>query len=178
MRKFVSGYRYVLLGAQWSSHSRVKSFTKDLERTLDELTSKGITVIILGQVPRFPSFNQNCELARVADPGMQCVVGNKAGVIPPINEYLQEVASRHSNVSYIDISDVVCPDGKCSPYLNSAPIYYDPGHLSMAGSWDVGQELVGRGIPLKETFRAIANAGSGKPSATQYQTSDNASAPP
>ena len=164
MLKQVEKYRYVLLGAQWSSYAQVKGFEEDLELTLTELGKRGAKVIILGQVPRFPSFNQNCELARISDPALECEAARDDGVVAPINESLKTLASRHPHVRYMDVSGIVCPNGACSPYLAGAPIYYDPGHLSMAGSWDVGRALVSRGIPLEDVFHEMGAAGS-RPSA-------------
>lgn len=161
VRKEVRRYPYVILGAQWTSHSRVDGFERDLVATLEELDRRGTKVIILGQVPRFPSFNQNCEIARISSPDLVCEAAVGNGAIPSINRRLKRIAQRHSHVEYMDVSDVICPDGECSPYLGEGPIYFDPGHLSMAGSWDVGRALVASGIPLEETFKAMAGKADG-----------------
>lgn len=158
VRKEVRKYPYVLLGAQWTSHSRVASFEKDLVATLEELGRHGAHVIILGQVPRFPSFNQNCEIARISDLELVCEAATGDGAIPSINRKLKRLSDTYPHVDYMDVSDVICPDGKCSPYLGGAPIYYDPGHLSMTGSWDVGRKMVSTGIPLRKEFRHMREA--------------------
>ena len=155
IRKETRRYPYVFLGAQWTSHSRVDGFERDLTATLEELGRFGATVVLLGQVPRFSSFNQNCELSRIADPSVRC--GVRGGTIPDINSRLESVASRYPHVHYMDVSQVICPKGVCSPYLANEPSYYDPGHLSMAGSWDIGWELVARGA-LPTLFGEIREA--------------------
>lgn len=162
IRKQARRYPYVFLGAQWTSHSRVEGFEADLEATFEELGQFGATVVVLGQVPRFPSFNQNCELSRISDPTVICKAALGDGAMPAINKRLQAIVARHPHVHYMDVSEIICPKGACSPYIAEAPIYFDAGHLSMAGSWDVGREMVSREIPLPHVFRAIgAGAGAG-----------------
>lgn len=161
IRRQTRRYPYVFLGAQWTFHSRVEGFEADLEATLKELGRFGATVVVLGQVPRFPSFNQNCELSRISDPAVTCKAAVNDGAIPAINKRLQVIAARHSHVHYMDVSEIICPGGGCSPYIAEAPIYFDAGHLSMAGSWDVGREMVSGQIPLPHVFRAIGAAGGG-----------------
>ncbi|MEZ0470917.1 acyltransferase family protein [Luteimonas salinilitoris] len=163
IRKQTRKYPYVLLGAQWTSHSRTEGFEKDLNATLRELGRNGATVVLLGQVPRFASFNQNCEIARISKPALECEAASGGGVVPRINERLKELANRYSHVEYMDVSDIICPKGACSPYLASAPIYFDAGHLSMTGSWDVGREIVAGGIPLADVFRGMRQGASAVP---------------
>ena len=68
----------------------------------------------------------------------------------------------------MDVVRVVCPRNGCSPYLHGKPVYYDHGHLSMTGSWEIGEELVATGMPLRNVFtrlgrqaRSQATSGSG-----------------
>jgi peptidoglycan/LPS O-acetylase OafA/YrhL len=158
VRKEVKRYPYVLLGAQWTSHSRTTGFEQDLERTLSELVKNGSQVVILGQVPRFNSFNQNCELRRVASPENDCTEVQGTGVVPSINKLLLSIARRHAGVHYLDVSQTICPQGECSPYIDGKPIYFNAGHLSMAGSWDVGRTMLEDEVPLPEVFKAMADS--------------------
>ncbi|NZA25320.1 acyltransferase [Luteimonas sp. SJ-92] len=155
MREQTQRYQYVFLGAQWSFHSRVPGFKRDLERTIRELTKAGSHVVILGQVPRFPAFNQNCEFKRVGNPDLNCEA-SVGGRVPHINRYLASLAGKYSRVDYLDLTHVICPAGKCSPYLHGRPVYYNAGHLSMAGSWELGRELVDGGLPTEDVFQAMS----------------------
>src|SRR5690606_26234433 len=63
-----ANYPLVVLGAQWSSHSRTPGFRDDLRATLATLTRNGSNVVLLGLVPRFPGYEHACELRRLRMP--------------------------------------------------------------------------------------------------------------
>lgn len=155
----VKDYDVVILGAQWGYHVHSSPhFDNDLERTVRILTKAGKQVIILGLVPRFPNYDRNCELRRLRMHHIDCLVraseGGKANIA--LNRRLKAIAKRNPGAYYMDITRIICPRGKCTPYLDDRPVYYDPGHLSMAGSWLVGERLVRDGVPLRPVFRKLA----------------------
>ncbi|WP_158238358.1 MULTISPECIES: acyltransferase family protein [Luteimonas] len=165
LRRETARYEYVFLGAQWTSHAKREGFERDLRRTLHELTRQGKKVVILGQVPRFPSYDRSCELRRVRLPMVDCSTRSAVGgrVDSKVNAILQAAARRSPGVEYMDVSDLLCPSRQqCSPYLDGQPIYYDPGHLSMTGSWEVGRAMLTHGMvprPILRTFQSPAVEG-------------------
>jgi peptidoglycan/LPS O-acetylase OafA/YrhL len=151
----VEPYQYVVLGAQWSSHSRVKSFRKDLEKTIRQLRARGKQVVLLGMVPRFNSYGLKCEARRLRLPLVDCE--RRSGESPyldtAINTYLRGLAANDTGISYLDVSKILCVGGVCRPYLDSKPVYYDAGHLSMAGSWEIGAKMVDDPDTIPDVFR-------------------------
>lgn len=152
-------YDYVVLGAQWSSHSRKPGFKKDLARTVRALAKDGRKVVLLGMVPRFPRYDKACELRRLRLPAIDCAEQARTGgrIDKSINRFLRGIARRDPDVYYMDVEAVLCTPA-CSPYLSGQPVYYNAGHLSMTGSWEVGQAVVKEGIPLRALFKSVARA--------------------
>lgn len=137
-------FRTVVISGAWSNYARNLEFRQDLERTLSAITAKGIHVVILGEAPYFPNYNRNCELRALRVGGGDCEkrltmpdVGKAA-----IDRYLESLASVREGVTYVDARSVICHDGVCSPYVNGRPVYYNSTHLSMEGSWLIGEKLM------------------------------------
>ena len=159
IRQQAKAYDVVILGGQWSSHERQNpNFLKDLGQTVRELTAAGNEVIIVGIVPRFPNYDAGCEQRRLRLPLIDCRrrSAERGAVNTGLNRKLAALARRNTGAHYMDITAIICPDGECSPYLGGRPIYYDAGHLSMAGSWEVGRRIVEKGVPLRDVFRRLA----------------------
>ena len=177
VKKSIDDYDYVFLGAQWSSHSKNPNFERDLERTLRTIRKMGKRAVVLGMVPRFPSYNRNCENRRLRLPMVDCQAraGEGGNSNRKLNKQLQAIA-KVNHAYYMDVSRVLCTRTGCSPYLNDHPVYYDPGHLSMEGSWEIGQKLVETGIPLRAMFNQLAAVG-GSPSKSTKAKDPNPSSP-
>jgi peptidoglycan/LPS O-acetylase OafA/YrhL len=168
VRRESKRYDYVFLGAQWAYHSKVPGFERDLARTIKELKRRGQHVVVLGLVPRFRSYNRNCEARRLRLPAVDCRTRAEEGANANsrMNKRLKAIA-KANKAYYMDVVRVICPGGECTPYLDGQPVYYDDGHLSMTGSWEVGRVLADTGMPLRNVFtrlgrqaRAEAPAGS------------------
>jgi peptidoglycan/LPS O-acetylase OafA/YrhL len=143
MASSIDDYQTLYLGAQWRIHFRHPDFDRDLESTLKLLVSRGKTVVLLGQAPEFPGYDRNCELRNLRHAIMDCRALAERGDpgIEAHNRRLQELAARMNGVRYLDVRAVLCTNGRCSPYLDGRPVYFDHSHLSMDGSWVVGKHL-------------------------------------
>lgn len=137
-------YGTLYLGAQWSVHLQSAGFAADFEDTLDKLVGLGHEVVLLAEVPSFPGFDRNCEIRNLRSRLLDCrtqaeqrVERHEASLA-----WLQDLARERPGVSVFDISPVLCPQGRCSPYLDGRPVYFDQTHLSMQGSWRIGSRVV------------------------------------
>lgn len=138
------GIETVVLASQWAVHQRVPGFKAALEKTIAELKWEGKRVLLIGQVPGFAGYNKDCALrwARVSMPRCEerqtrADTGNFS-----INDYMDGLAERDVAVDYVDIHEVLCQDGHCSPYVDQVPVYFNPTHLSAAGSSLIGETIV------------------------------------
>jgi hypothetical protein len=113
--------------------------------------------VLLGMVPRFTSYGLNCEARRLKLPVVDCE--RRSGKSPyldtAINDYLRGLAANDTGISYLDVSPVLCVGGVCRPYLDSKPVYYDAGHLSMVGSWEIGAKIVEDPDTIPDVFRRL-----------------------
>jgi SGNH domain-containing protein len=136
-------FRTVILGAGWSIYDRDPTFLPSLEATVRSITSEGIHVVILGQVPQFPAYQRQCAARALRWP-VDCVA--LAARTDPgesdTEQFVRELASRMPNTAYLTVHDLICGDGRCSPYLDGRPLYFNVGHLSIDGSWRLGRMVV------------------------------------
>jgi lysophospholipase L1-like esterase len=67
--------------------------------------------------------------------GLQCQVPAASDAVQiPYNEAFRHLAVQVPHVSTISVTDVVCPDGLCSPEVDGIQIRYDGLHFSPAGA--------------------------------------------
>lgn len=154
VRQSIAPYSTVALGAQWSVHMRNPNFMPDLQRTLSKLVAEGKSVVLLGEVPSFGNYDRACELRNKARHMVDCVAmaTRKDDGVTPANRNLKQIAAQMPGVAYMDVHDVVCRDGICSPYIDGKPAYFDTNHMSMQGAWRVGRLLVASGSRLPPAF--------------------------
>ena len=153
----VDPYGVVILGAQWTNHKRTPEFKRDFEATVRELVRRRKRVVVLGMVPRFQSYGVGCEMRRLRLPVVDCRqrAESRAFVDRTTNAYLRRLADRYPTVEYMDVVPVLCPGGRCSPYLDGKPVYFDPGHLSMVGSTDIGRKMVQSKMRLPDVLEHL-----------------------
>lgn len=148
-----AGYRTVVLAAQWAVHDHIPNLRSALEATISELRHNGQRVVMVGQIPGFPGYNRECERREARIGSASCAVRASRADAPafPISTYMAELARDHAGVAFVDAHDALCQGGRCSPYLDGRPIYFNPTHLSAAGSYQLGRKIMsgpGRGIWL------------------------------
>ena len=150
----------VILGGSWSAYDREPGFRDDLEATIREIRANDARVVLLGRVPRQPSYNRECDrrwarLGRSNCSGQQ--VPNRGLAF---NNWLAGLARGDSGIAYLDVGTAICTPEWCPAYLNDRPIYFDGSHLSMRGSFRVGEHLIATG-QAKEWIEAISGSAAG-----------------
>jgi hypothetical protein len=142
VRKAIDGGRYkvVVMGGEWSSYDRLPGFRDALEATVRAIAGRGVQIVLLGQVPSFETYQRQCQSRALRLPIVDC---NALATTPdtgetPFNTDVQAIAGRVSGVTYLSVRDRICHDGRCEPFLDGLPLYFDTGHLSMDGSWRLG----------------------------------------
>ena len=150
VRQYLDGYSTVILGAAWTGHAgKNDHFFEDLEATVDELVGQGKQVIILANVPNFRTVNRECPQRALKLSMLTCNEGSteRPGVLPT-NARLSAIAAARANVHFFDPREQLCPEGRCSAYLDGGLVYFDNSHLSMEGSWSIGRRIVReQGVP-------------------------------
>lgn len=172
MRKAIlsGAYPILVLSGAWTTYFRAEGFSADLKRTIDQISSAGIKIVLIGEVPKFDSYDRNCEIRAIRIGGGNC---QNRQLIPDngpasADVILAKLAASSPAVAYLDLRPILCRAGTCSPYLDGHPVYYNATHLSMAGSWRIGEKLFHSpaaerwsqaltGRPLSSTAGFVAN---------------------
>ena len=135
----------VVMSGSWTAYDTKPGFRHDLAETIRELSEQGVAVILIGEAPRFPGYQRECEirsLARNADPADCRRDSTMQDPGPaPFNSILEQHARSAADVTYLDLRSLLCDKGVCSAYVDDRPAYFDSGHISMDGSWRLGRRL-------------------------------------
>ena len=158
VRPLIDRAQVLIISASWTDYQqRSARFLDAFYGTVRELTGRGKRVILIGKVPIHPGFDRQCREKALTFPLLRCpiVQGPLASDVATINADLRRFAARTPNVKYYDATTYFCPGGICS---TNAPdgelLYYDPWHLSAAGSWKLG-ELIVRTTGVPEPFALL-----------------------
>ncbi len=71
------------------------------------------------------------------------------GNIEEINQKLKLFALHSPQVEYYDANNYLCKNKNCTAYSKlGRALFYDPSHLSIPGSWELGREIIkNEGVP-------------------------------
>jgi peptidoglycan/LPS O-acetylase OafA/YrhL len=155
IKEEVLKYDTIVIGGSWGAYSNPE-FKEEFQKTIEFLSRQSVQVIIMGKVPIMPNYNNDCSVRSIRMPWIQCsdIFKNKRRQ-PTMNDYIERVTKKYSNVSYFHIRNQVCIKGECSPYYQGSPLYYDKGHLSMEGSALIGELMIQNEDPMVRVFRNI-----------------------
>jgi len=117
-----------------------RSLEHALDATVKYLHARGITVLIIGQVPHWKKTGLpvSCaiEAKRSGADRRACGVG-AAEVrrnLAVSNEAIRRVAARYPDVTALLGTDLLCDEAECYAMMDGVFMYRNPGHLSAAGS--------------------------------------------
>lgn len=154
IRRRFENYDIVVMGGIWANYLKHRGFEADLVKSLDFITSRGVQVVLLGQIPRFENYDRNCLLRNERFLDINCVERANSQVVryEADNSRLRALAATSDLIQYMDLSEFICDD-QCSPYRNGIPLYFDRGHLSIYGSHWLGKAWPS---PFKHLFAKVA----------------------
>ena len=149
----VAEYDTVIIGGSWNVYDENSNFRAFFKKTIKGLSKKVNKIIILAKNPLFPGYSIKCQERSVRIKGLDCTKNFiKLDETIPINKFLMDLTKNYSNVYYFDAKNSFCKQGKCSPYLNGKPIYFDGWHYSMLGSTRLGEAMIKENNPLLHVF--------------------------
>jgi peptidoglycan/LPS O-acetylase OafA/YrhL len=137
-------YQTIIISAAYDSYARNSpSFMDSFEQTVGTLAESDHQVIIIGKAPVYNNFDRHCLAKSITYPWKRCSELEQLNKleIDAINARLLKFAQTLTNVKYIDFNAALC-EGGCSPYKNEKPIYFDPSHIEIQSSWQLGKQLI------------------------------------
>ncbi|MFD4838680.1 acyltransferase family protein [Achromobacter sp. NPDC058515] len=146
MEKNVGLYDTVILGSHWFGVDTGNA-RSDIEATVAELSSRVRQVVVALNVPIFLTFDRQCERKALIIPGLNCDVQRDRddGFEVGINGFLSSMTKKYPNVALLDVRDYLCDEMRCTPHFDGQSAYFDPIHLSLAGSERIGAVAAAKG---------------------------------
>lgn len=136
----------VVISASWTYYAGLSpTFVEAFHSTVRELTAAHKHVILIGKAPVLPSFDRRCRQKALTFPLKRCPAIRLPMLefVAQANDALKHFAEATPNVEYFDVNAFLCPNGLCSSHDREGQLqYYDPSHLSLAGSWKLGAFIV------------------------------------
>jgi peptidoglycan/LPS O-acetylase OafA/YrhL len=147
IEKSLDAYDTVIMGSHWFSIDTGNA-RPDIEATVAAVSSRVRQVIVALSIPIFPSFDRQCERKALLIPGMNCELRRErdVGFEVNINRFLSTMLKKYPNVIVLDTRDLLCDKAFCTPRFLDKPAYFDPIHLSLAGSERLGAVAVAKGL--------------------------------
>lgn len=147
----------VIIAAAWNLyHEKSPNFLGKFFDSTRKLRNEGKSVIIIGKIPELDGFDRNCIAKSLTFPFLKCGATKKpiSESVGKINKMLKDFAESEKNMTYFDATQYLCPNGICTTHReNGDQRYFDWSHLSMTGSWDLGNEIVSNeGVPKPFSF--------------------------
>lgn len=152
MASEIHAYDTVIIGGSWTQYDQEQtptpdktllSFRQRFSNTIQQLSSTGKHIIILGKMPTFSDYQHDCSLRQIRLPWLNCA--ERYTIEQPdydINHFMRDLADQYDNVDYFDLRSSVCNGLHCSPYFHGNPVYSDRGHLSLEGAQMLTENLL------------------------------------
>jgi peptidoglycan/LPS O-acetylase OafA/YrhL len=150
----------VIISAFWPGYQlRSSRFLNTFLDTVRGIAKSGKLVILIGKAPDMDGFDRLCRLKELRFPFLTCpeIKLPLSAEVTSLNATLRQFAQATTNVRYFDATRYLCPNGYCPAYgHDGVALYFDQSHLSMSGSWKLGNRIVGAdGVP--EVFRSLSD---------------------
>jgi hypothetical protein len=148
----IAAAEVVIISASWSDYAgRSDQFFAQLFATVRSLSEAGKYVLIMAKAPEITGYDWDClEKAHASASSAECpYTAAPRRYVEEANAQLKAFAAQTRNVGYFDVTPYLCHGGRCSAFdAEGFPIYFDAAHLSLPGSWRLGEEILRKeGIP-------------------------------
>jgi hypothetical protein len=106
----------------------VDDVTDGLEETFRRLTDSGLPVAVLDPTPAADFDVPLCVSENAGDP-TECAFDLESGY--PAGDPAERVAAdRVDGVEFVEVSDIICPDGVCAAVQRGTVVFRDDNHLT------------------------------------------------
>lgn len=129
-------YDAIFIAARWEGYSDVLEDSIKQSITFAAQHSKG--VFVFSQAPRFELNIGHCYIrGKVLPLSNGCHEGDIYEVskdVSQVNARLKAIVDNIPNAQIIDVSELICVDNNCNPFIDKLPAYFDDNHLNIDGS--------------------------------------------
>lgn len=126
----LNAFSTIILSSAYPHYLNLKgTYLSDFFNTIRRLRETH-SIIIIGSVPVFDSFDKQCKAKSISYPLSDCNYNSSQSRVFYVNEQLKLFSSEYDNVHYISFLDWLCSTG-CTPYKHGETIYFDRNHLDV-----------------------------------------------
>jgi peptidoglycan/LPS O-acetylase OafA/YrhL len=159
IQSVIDDYKVIVISSSWTLYEKKSDrFFDDVFLTVRDLVERGKKVILVGKVPRVDAYDRACAEKAVTLTWLQCDYSDNplSPRIAAANSRLKAFAGETTGVDYYDIVDYLCPGGLCTAYDEAGnALYYDPTHLSLPASWEIGRRIIAKTQLVPPPFATI-----------------------
>ena len=141
----------VVFSAYWTEKIALMgrdTFVLRVFETVKWLVEQDLQVVLMMDTPDFGFGPDRCIYSDDAASNCHISAERHKGAQSQYGDIFQKIA-KHPDVELIDVSDVVCDDGKCRMISDNTLLYRDNDHLNLIGSDLAGRSLVSKSEFLK-----------------------------
>ena len=117
---------------------------EDLVSWVKSVTAQGTQLIAMRDVPRFSDDMLECGAQKGWD-NPDCIRSGSQES-PELTQYQLDIEA--AGGSWVDLTDVVCPDDMCRPAQGGLVTYFDYSHLTDAYARSLAQKTADQLAPL------------------------------
>lgn len=144
----------VIMGSAIYGFTR-EELVRGTKSVLNTISSAAGHVFILRSTPKLPFDGPSCLAPRswlytAISSKSQCMATWDNPSSNSVHQWLQAAASEFNNVSTIDMTDTICPQGHCRALRDGIIVFRDSQHLSATFARSLGPEL---GLRFGATIR-------------------------
>ncbi|MHA6204391.1 acyltransferase family protein [Dyella soli] len=136
----------VVLGTVSTVAFTQPQWTDGTARVLSSISHAAGRIYILRSTPHLPFDGPNCLASHAGRPkwlgALQvCDAPAFDDHGQQVFEWLQQASARFANVRTIDLTDQICPQGRCRAELNGEVVFRDSQHLTASFARSLGPEM-------------------------------------
>jgi peptidoglycan/LPS O-acetylase OafA/YrhL len=136
----------VILGSTDTYNFSQTQWSEGTFRVLKAISPYAIQVYVLRSTPELPFDGPSCLTPRIwhhgfTHRGPQCIADAHSNHANEVFRWEVSAVSRFGNVTPIDMTEAVCPNGKCHAEMNGTIVFRDTHHLTATFAASLSNKL-------------------------------------
>jgi len=136
-------------GADWTSGTdgKLREWQLGLSRTVDELATSGVGIVVVQPVPRFTGWPSlaGCARLRLIIDSAGCGTTRATSETSPLGERVvradREAVAGWPRVEVLDLRARLCPEATCSTLQDHGWVFRDESHITVPASEGLAPDL-------------------------------------
>ena len=109
-------------------------FKEQYIETVEKITEYGAKLVIIAQVPHQYYWPEEISVRSQLFGLEPRKFGVEKSVHVSFQQQNNDILKSHEKIKFIDLTEILCDEIVCKPFIGDIPLYYDDDHLSIVGS--------------------------------------------